>query len=474
MASFFQKARRTLIGDRAFYRAVIAIIVPVIIQNGISNFVSLLDNLMVGALGHAQMSGVSIANQLVFVFNLATFGGLAGPGIFGAQFYGARDIKGLRNTFRIKIWECIALSAIAFTVFLGFSKPLISLFLRGEGDPAMAEEMMAHGHQYLMIVLFGLPAFAMTQAYAGTLREMGETRVPMSAGVGAVITNAVFNYLLIFGKLGFPRLEAAGAAAATVLCRYVELGIVAIFTHRHHRKFEFIEGAYRTLFVPVALFKNVARMGAPLLANEVLWSIGMSTLTAVYSLCGLTVVSAFSITSTISNLFNSIYMSMGTAISVLIGQALGAGDFERAKRDVWRLMAFSVMGAFCMGIILIFFAPIFPRAYTGVTEDVRAMATDLLTITACAMPLYAFAHCSYFTLRSGGKTVITFLFDSGYTWVVSVPLALLAVKILHLDVRFAYAIVEFANVVKDTVGYLFVKSGRWIQNLTTLGGNADA
>ena len=127
-----------------------------------------------------------------------------------------------------------------------------------------------------------------------------------------------------------------------------------------------------------------------------------------------------------------------------------------------------------MGILLIFVAPIFPRAYTGVTEDVRGMATNLLTITACAMPLYAFAHCSYFTLRSGGKTVITFLFDSGYTWVVSVPLALLAVKVMHVDVRVAYAIVEFANIVKDTVGYLFLRSGRWIQNLTKLSENADA
>ena len=137
-------------------------------------------------------------------------------------------------------------------------------------------------------------------------------------------------------------------------------------------------------------------------------------------------------------------------------------------------MAFSIAGAFCMGIILIFFAPIFPRAYTGVTEDVRHMATDLLTITACVMPLFAFAHCSYFTLRSGGKTIITFLFDSGYTWVISVPLAMLAVKVMHLDVRVAYAIVEFANIVKDTVGYLFVRSGRWIQNLTKLSEDADA
>ena len=219
MASVLQKARRTLIGDKAFYRAVLAIIIPVIIQNSISNFVNLLDNLMVGALGDAQMSGVSIANQLVFVFNLAVFGGLAGPGIFGAQFYGAGDIGGLRNTFRIKLIESIFLLSLAAVAFLGFSRPLISLFLQGDGDPALAEQMLRQGHDYLMVILLGLPAFALTQCYAGTLREMGETRLPMLASVTAVITNAVFNYLLIFGRLGLPRLEVVGAAACCAWAR---------------------------------------------------------------------------------------------------------------------------------------------------------------------------------------------------------------------------------------------------------------
>lgn len=468
MSSILKKARRTLVGDKAFYSTVLAIIVPVIIQNGISNFVNLLDNLMVGALGDAQMSGVSIANQLVFVFNLAIFGGLAGPGIFGAQFYGAGDIKGLQATFRIKIIESLFLLALAFTAFLGFSRPLISLFLQGDGDPSLAEEMMRCGQDYLMVILFGLPAFALTQSYAGTLREMGETRVPMIASVVAVFTNAVFNYLLIFGKLGLPRLEVVGAALATVISRYVELCIVMVFTHKHHARFAFIEGAYRTLRVPGPLMRSVLRMGAPLLANEVLWSIGMSTLTAVYSLCGLTVVSALSITFTISNLFNSVYMSLGTAVSVMVGQALGAGNFKKAKDDVWKLMAFGVVGALAMGLLLILFAPLIPRAYGGVTEDVRQMATRLLIITACAMPLYSFAHCSYFTLRSGGKTIITFLFDCGYTWCVSVPLALLMVKALHADVLTSYAVVEAANIIKDILGYIFVRSGKWIQNLTDI------
>ena len=472
MASVLQKARRTLIGDKAFYRAVLAIIIPVIIQNSISNFVNLLDNLMVGALGDAQMSGVSIANQLVFVFNLAVFGGLAGPGIFGAQFYGAGDIGGLRNTFRIKLIESIFLLSLAAVAFLGFSRPLISLFLQGDGDPALAEQMLRQGHDYLMVILLGLPAFALTQCYAGTLREMGETRLPMLASVTAVITNAVFNYLLIFGRLGLPRLEVVGAALATVISRYVELAIVTVFTHRHHARFSFIEGAFRTLRVPGSLLRRVLRMGAPLLANEVLWSVGMSTLTAVYSMCGLTVVSALSITFTISNLFNSVYMSLGTAVSVMVGQALGAGDFKKARGDVWRLIAFGVASALSMGVLLILAAPLIPRAYTGVTPDVRRVATRLLIVTACAMPLYSFAHCTYFTLRSGGKTIITFLFDCGYTWIISVPLALLMVKTLHADVLVAFAAVESANIIKCVLGYFFVRSGRWIQNLTTVTGNA--
>ena len=466
MSSLIKKARHTLVGDRAFYRVLLAIVVPVIIQNGISNFVNLLDNLMVGALGDAQMSGVSIANQLIFIFNLTIFGGLAGPGIFGAQFYGAGDIAGLRNTFRIKLLESLALLALAFVALIGFNEPLISIFLQGDGDPAMAQAMLRDSQNYLAVMLFGLPAFALTQCYAGTLREMGETRLPMVASVTAVVTNAPFNYLLIFGKLGLPRLEVVGAALATVISRYVELGIVMVFTHKNHARFSFIEGAFKNLRVPAVLTRKVLRMGAPLLVNELLWSIGVSTLTAAYSLCGLTVVSALSITFTIANLFNSVYFSMGTAVSVMIGQDLGAGDFERAKGDVWRLMAFAVAVAATMGLLLTLAAPLIPQAYSGVTEDVRQTATRLLTVTACAMPLYAYAHCSYFTLRSGGKTVITFLFDSGYTWVISVPLALLMVRVVQADVIVCYAAVEGANLIKCILGYCFIRSGSWIQNLT--------
>ena len=163
---------------------------------------------------------------------------------------------------------------------------------------------------------------------------------------------------------------------------------------------------------------------------------------------------------------------MGTAVSVMVGQALGAEDYGRAKGDVWRLIAFGVAAAAVMGLLLILFAPLIPRAYTGVTEDVRQTATSLLIVTACAMPLYSFSHCAYFTLRSGGKTIITFLFDSGYTWALSVPLALLMVRVFQGDIILTYAVVEAANLIKCALGFFFVKSGKWIQNLTHIADQA--
>lgn len=460
-----KKMKRTLIGNRAFYATVLSILVPMVIQNGISNFVNLLDNLMVGALGDAEMSGVAIANQLVFVFNLCIFGGLSGAGIYGAQFYGAGDIKGLRDTFRIKLMLSAGLLALASAIFIGFGDQLISLFLKGDGDAAMADSMLHWAKTYLMIMLVGMPAFALSQSYAGTLRETGNTRLPMIASVAAVFTNAVFNYILIFGKFGAPAMGVAGAAIATVISRYVELAIVVVLVHRNSDRYQFIRGAYRSMRVPAQLLRDVLKVGAPLLANEALWSIGMSTLTAIYSLSGLTVVSALSITSTISNLFNVVFLSMGNAVSVMVGQALGADDYEGARATVWKLIFFSVCTCFVMGTILIVASPYIPRLYSGVTQEVRSMASGMLVLSACAMPLHAFSHSSYFTLRSGGKTVITFLFDSGYTWAISVPVALLLVKAVGAPILWTYGTVQMMDIVKCVLGYILIRKGVWIQNI---------
>ncbi|MBQ4472723.1 MAG: MATE family efflux transporter, partial [Lachnospiraceae bacterium] len=196
--------RQTFIGDRAFYAMVLAVAVPIMIENGITNFVNMLDNIMIGRVGTAQMSGVAIVNQLIYVFYLCLFGGLSGPGIFTAQFFGNHDLEGVRSAFRFKLWLGALVSAAAVCILAFFGTPLISQFLNGDSSELGAT--LEAAQQYLRVMLLGLPAFALCRIYGGTLRECGQTLLPMKAGVAAVLVNLVLNYILIYGKLGFPAL----------------------------------------------------------------------------------------------------------------------------------------------------------------------------------------------------------------------------------------------------------------------------
>ena len=323
-SSLLLRARRTLIGDRAFYAMVLAIVVPMIVQNAITNFVSLLDNIMVGRVGTDPMTGVSIANQLLFVFNLCVFGGMAGAGIFAAQYAGAGNDAGVRSCFRFKLYLGAALTLIAIAVFAAASEPLITLYLNESESPERVALTLQHGMDYLRVMLWGLPPFALTQAYASTLRETGETKLPMVAAIVAVLVNLTFNYILIYGHLGAPALGVRGAAIATVLSRYVELAVIAGVSHRDARRYAFLPGAYRSLRVPLPLVRQIILKGMPLLVNEALWSLGVAMLARCYSLRGLDVVAAQNISNTVSNLFNVVYLAMGNATAVILGQALGA------------------------------------------------------------------------------------------------------------------------------------------------------
>ena len=216
------------IGDRAFYRRVLGVAVPIIIQNGITNFVSLLDNIMVGQVGTIPMSGVSIVNVLLTVFNLCIFGATSGAGIFTAQFRGSGNNEGIRHTFRFKILICLLLTAAGLGIFLLGGDALIGLYLTGQGDASTASDALGYGMSYLMVMLWGFLPFALTNAYSSTLRETGETMVPMIGGVAAVLVNLGLNYVLIFGHFGAPRMGVEGAAVATVISRYVEFAIVVI------------------------------------------------------------------------------------------------------------------------------------------------------------------------------------------------------------------------------------------------------
>lgn len=456
--------RQNLLGSRGFYRRVAAVVLPMILQNTLTNVVALLDNVMVGQVGTLPMSAVAIVNQLLFVYNLCVFGCLSGAGIFGAQFYGQGDLEGVRRTFRFKLIAGLAL-ALGAMALLGLAGPrLVGLYIAADTPPGPAQQTMRYAAGYLRVMLAGLLPFALTQVYAGTLRQCGHTTLPMAASITAMCVNFIGNALLIFGLCGLPRLGVTGAAVATVLSRLVELAMVAACSHANAKKYPYMRGAYRPFSLPGALAWQIFIKSWPLLLNECLWSLGQAVLLQCYSMRGIQVVAAMNICNTVSGVFITVALSFGDATAILVGQALGAGEKARARRTAWRMLALAVSVCVALGLALALCAPFVPRLYNA-EEDIRRLAARCLLVTAAWMPLMGFANNAYFTLRSGGKTLITFLFDSCFSWLVSVPAAFVLVRATALDVVAVYLAVCALDTVKCVLGYAFIKKGAWANNL---------
>lgn len=453
-----------IIGDKNFYRRVLIILLPIIVQNTITNVVSLLDNVMVGRIGTLQMSAVAIVNQFLFVFNLCIFGGISGAGIFATQFAGAKDDEGMRYCFRIKLIICMAILVFANIIFVFFSNQLINLYVV-DGTSALDKlSTLSFGKDYINIMIIGLIPFAISQVYSSSLREAGETKIPMYASVVAIFVNLIFNYFLIFGTFGFPRLEVRGAAIATVLSRFVEMFVVAFFAHKRKDNFKFIKDVYKSLHVPKDLCIDVSKKGFPVLINELLWSVGMSFYLQCYSVRGLNVVAAANIASTINNLFNVVLLSIGSAVAIMVGQNLGANDIDSAKKTAWRLIFLSVVSCSVIGIILAILSPYIPNIYNTEIE-VKQLATSFLIVIAVMMPISSFTHDSYFIIRAGGKTMITFLFDSGFIWLIGAPIAFVLANYTNINVSLLYFCVLALDIVKAVIGYFLIKKGVWISNI---------
>lgn len=455
---------KSFIGTRQYYKHVIVILLPILLQNVITNFVGLLDNIMVGQVGTEAMSGVAIANQLLFVFNLFMFGGLSGAGIFAAQFFGKGDHEGVRQTMRAKMIIALAGVVLFALVFWFLGGNLIKAFLHEGNEGLDLALTFESGVQYLHIMILELVPFALALVYASTLRESGETVVPMAASIIAMIVNMAGNYILIFGKFGAPELGILGAAIATVIARCVECIILLVYTHKNSAKFVFIQKLYKSFYIEGKLARDMLKKGSPLLANELLWSAGMAILNQCYSQRGLEVVSATNISSTIGNLFSCLVFSIGTTITIIIGQHLGAGLLEEAVNDFKKIVVMSMALCVIVGSVLAVVAPLLSNIY-NTTDNVRAMASRFMLVIGIFMPVNAFINCCYFTLRSGGKTIITFIFDSAFLWIGNILVAFLLTRLTDMPILGIYIFVNCMDIIKCFIGFFMIRSRKWVVNL---------
>ena len=444
------------------------IALPIMLQNGITNFVNMLDNIMVGRVGTDPMTGVSVVNSLLFVWNLCGFGGLSGIGIFTAQYCGKNDDEGVRRTFRLQIILAVLLVVVGIAVFANFGESLVGLYLHEDGGGGSVEATMRAAMQYLTVMCIGFLPFSLTMAYYTTIRSYGETVAPMAASMISVGVNLVGNYILIFGKLGAPALGVAGAAAATVIARFVELAYIVIWAQTHAARVPFVVGALRSMYVPAELTVSCIRKGTPLLLNEALWSGGQAMLTQCYSVRGLSVVSSLNISQTLGNVFNVAFIAMGSATAIIIGQKLGElgeSHADELKEEAWRLTIFSVFLCVISALLMVSVSGVFPRIYnTG--DEIRALATRLICVTACFMPVHAFNNASYFIIRSGGKTWITLLFDSCFCWFASIPAAYFLAHYTQIPIVQMFAMVSSVELIKVVIGLKLVNRGIWIKDIT--------
>ena len=451
---------KKLIGSKGFYKMVLAICIPIVIQNGFTNLASLLDNIMIGQLGTLSMSGVSITNQLLQVFNVTIFGAMSGPGIFMAQFYGKKNKEGVENCFRIKLIIGIIITLLAIFLFYTFGQQLISLYLND--NPTDSLKTLNYGMDYLKIMIIGLIPFVITQVYSSSLRETGNTVLPMIASVVAVIVNFCINYILIFGHFGFPQLGVTGAAIGTVVSRVVEMSINIVGGYRN----VYLKEAMVLKKVPLSSTKEMLKRGLPLLCNEILWSISIALISQSYSTRGIIAVAAINITTTVTNFFMIVCYAMGNSISIVVGQQLGAGEIEKAKDYDLKMLFMNFVMCLAIGIVLFNVSSLIPQIY-NTSLEVKALASQLLKIAACMLPIISIYYSSYFTMRAGGKTFLTFLFDSGYTFVFTFMSALLLTRLTSLPILTIYLLVQCVDIPKATLGLVLVRKGIWVHNIVS-------
>ncbi len=460
------KAKKKFIGDKAFYRYLIFLAFPMIVQNGITSFVSFLDNIMVGQIGTEPMSGVAIVNQLFFSYLIsASLEASPVQVFFSAQFFGKGDYEGQKYTFRFKLYACLLITAIACVLFHFLDEPLISLYLSDEGSVGNTRLALSYGKEYLAIMILGLLPFAVSQTYVSTIRETGQTFVPMVSGIVAVIINLVLDYILIFGAFGVPELGVAGAAIATVIARYTECLIVVIWAHLHLDKNPYLVGVYKGLRIPGSILADIFRKGLPLMFNEMLWAVGMAVIAQCYAVRGLEVVAAQNISSTISNLFNIVYLQLGNCISIVVGQKLGAGQLEEAKDADNKIIFFDVACCACISVIMILLGGLFFLKSIRQNPASRLLRRTLLLFLQWRCLCVPSPTAATFTLRSGGKTIITFLFDSVFTWVVMIPYAFVLSRFTTLSITMVFFLVSFTEIIKVIIGLFMIKSNVWLQNI---------
>ena len=428
------------------------------------NFASLLDTLMVGQLDEISISGVYVATQIVFVANLMIFGSIEGLSVFFSQFFGKRDDKHLKNTFAYKFVYSIIAAIFEIIIIAIFGKNLVSLFVETNQEIQVALD-------YLYIVIFSIVPFAISVTIASTLREIHHPVSPMVITAIGIIMNFFFNYVFIFGKLGFPTLGASGAAIGTLINRLVEMILLVIVVIV--KKYPFSQNFIHSFKIEKELSKRILLKSIPLFLNETLWSLTQIILVFFFTKCDSIATSVLPIVQTIFNLLFVVLLGLGNGVSIVVGNTIGESKYEEAQKQAYYSLTLTIASCLILGAFLASCSSLITGLYKGVGEEAKKIASKLIRFSSAYLLINGVNTSLFFLLRGGGKTGVVFFFDSFYGWVVSIPLAFVLSSCTNISFINMYIVVYLSDSLKMIVGFILLLSKKWYKNLTSVNNNQE-
>lgn len=445
-----------------FLSVLFKIALPIILQNFLSNLVNMLDTIMIGQFGAVEIAAVGLSNQIFFVMAIMLFGVCSGGSIFITQFWGKKDMDGIHRSTGITLGAALLISSVFTVAATLFPEFCLGFYTK---DSAVIEK----GAAYLRAVAPSYIFSAISVAFGNALRSTERPKLPMIATAVSVTVNGVLNYLLIFG-LSFggtqliPSMGIIGAAIATVVSRIVET--VICISVPYVKKYEVAANISQFFKTQPGFVPRYIRIALPVLINESLWGIGISTQNAIYGHAGTDIVAAYSITSTISNLLWTFFIGCGNACAILLGKKIGESLHQEALKLANKLTAFMTGAGVAIGILLIPLA-LSLRFFFKVEPEVIRMAQIFLFFTVVLYPMYAINMVTVVgVFRSGGDTIAALLMDVGFMWVISLPLGWCAVSLWHLPFWAIFFCVASENPFKCVMGLLRLKSGKWLHDVT--------
>ena len=442
-------------GPKEFEKEALTVAIPMMLQQVITSCVNLVDNVMVGQLGDVALSGVAAANRYYMIANFGMMGLLATASIFLAQFFGAKDEKHMKQSFRYMFSAVFVLLLPIMILGYFFPTSILSFFTE---DLATIEA----GAIYLKAVIISFIPLGISLSISNAYRSLGETKVPFVISVVAILTNACFNYIFMFGAFGLPAYGVVGAAYGTIVARVFEMGLYMISLTIYKMPFTF---KLHTIFsMDGSLIKRITVKALPLVLNEVLWSAGNATLFKLYATRGAHVLSGYSIASTTADIFFTLFGGMAVATTVMVSHRLGAGKIDEARRNGYYMIGMSVKLAVAFAVLMFGSSFIVPHFYS-VSMETKELASTFLRIMSMLFWIYM-ANCQcYFLLRAGGETKKTLLMDSGYMWVLNIPLVAAITYLTGVNIFVLYIIGQCTDLLKLVVSYSLVRKETWLNNL---------